>query len=695
MKKKNTTTSLPSSLISKDSGPNDIRFNLKFKKSTRKLQRKQDRIAKKSNKNKHSSLVKATEPSKSTPSKPKDSEKALKVKKVKVTAAPNTHNDEQRRAKQLREFERANPAMFEVLARQNLLETRIKTKTEVDADVEMYSKKLRLKEGKLTSKFKEDGLDFLLEGLDGGSLNEDQHLESDVSLSIENEILDDAADSDDLSREVEMESFEGESDEFIDSESLNDNLAIDSGAYVPPHLKLNDKQPFISPDFLKKQFTANKETRNSDAYIRLRKQIQGQLNRLSDANMNSIVIGIQDLYSVHRRHDISEITADLLLHYVGHHQNLLDSFVATYAAFITCLHHTINEFGAFFVQKLVCGLEIDGKRLVDMGGTTFLTSEEAILEVDSKQTPNYVSLLAFLYNFNQVGSSLIYDIIFVLLENVSEANIEILLRLLRVCGSKLRSDDPSALKEIILIMNGKFDSNSSVRCKYMMEFITNLKNNKKTHKADNAIQQDTLKKVITSVLKGTLNGTEALGCSLQDIKDVPIKGKWWLVGSAWKGNDDIEAISVTKNSTSLMELARSQKMNTDIRKSIFITLMSSEDCIDCHGKLLKLNLKNNNERDLIRVPLHCMQQQVTYNHYFTLVLQLLLQKHTHIVTYQYTLWDAIKKMETEGLQGAAHLAKCTANLFCSHSLPMQILKVHNSLKRRFLSPIRLLFNLDS
>lgn len=65
---------------------------------------------------------------------------------------------------------------------------------------------------------------------------------------------------------------------------------------------------------------------------------------------------------------------------------------------------------------------------------------------------------------------------------------------------------------------------------------------------------------------------------IQDIKDIETKGKWWLVGSAWAGREPTSSLQVidTAPSSQLAQLAKSQKMNTDVRRSVFVVLMSSE-----------------------------------------------------------------------------------------------------------------------
>ena len=80
---------------------------------------------------------------------------------------------------------------------------------------------------------------------------------------------------------------------------------------------------------------------------------------------------------------------------------------------------------------------------------------------------------------------------------------------------------------------------------------------------------------------------EPLRVSLEDLHSAESKGKWWLVGAAWGGDPLVDrqqetnaegATAKPAESTEnlLRKLAKKQGMNTDIRRSIFIVLMSSE-----------------------------------------------------------------------------------------------------------------------
>lgn len=78
-----------------------------------------------------------------------------------------------------------------------------------------------------------------------------------------------------------------------------------------------------------------------------------------------------------------------------------------------------------------------------------------------------------------------------------------------------------------------------------------------------------------------------------------------MVGAGWTGQGN-KNVTPTVPSTSgatiensklgitmdLLELAAKQKMNTDLRRSVFCILMASEDYLDAVSKLVTLGLKS-------------------------------------------------------------------------------------------------------
>lgn len=105
------------------------------------------------------------------------------------------------------------------------------------------------------------------------------------------------------------------------------------------------------------------------------------------------------------------------------------------------------------------------------------------------------------------------------------------------------------------------------------------------------------------------------------------QGKWWIVGSAWSGNllPDKKSEETSENkpvySKKILELAKAQRMNTDVRKNIFCILMTAEDYLDAFEKLHHLGLKDRQEREIIYVILNCCLQEKKFNPYYAVLLQ--------------------------------------------------------------------------
>jgi nucleolar MIF4G domain-containing protein 1 len=91
----------------------------------------------------------------------------------------------------------------------------------------------------------------------------------------------------------------------------------------------------------------------------------------------------------------------------------------------------------------------------------------------------------------------------------------------------------------------------------------------------------------------TVKPHEPLRVTLEDLRSAENRGKWWLVGSAWNGDplaenreNPMRNAAAAEQDNRLLKLARKQGMNTDIRRSIFIVLMSGEV-----GRALELVLR--------------------------------------------------------------------------------------------------------
>lgn len=152
---------------------------------------------------------------------------------------------------------------------------------------------------------------------------------------------------------------------------------------------------------------------------RVRRQIQGSLNRLSEANLIPILGDIEGMFRNNPRQHVSSILLDLLIGLLCDPTSLQDTFIILHAGFIAAIYKAIGtDFGAKAVQRI----DKEFSRCYNV------KSDDA---TKGKQLTNLVSLLAELYNFGVIGSGLIYDFIRMFLENLSETNTELLLKIIR------------------------------------------------------------------------------------------------------------------------------------------------------------------------------------------------------------------------------------------------------------------------
>ena len=590
-----------------------------------------------------------------------------------------------------------------------------------DVEIAALEKKLGLKNKKLPKSFDEDGLGDLLEGLDSGDESRKRKREEQAWLArkrtrvaLEHDSISEQEDSEieeedggDFGAEdllgAGSEAFDSEEEDFGGFASANE------GQFDEPVLRKREN-PYIAPVSASAVVTTKyippslrKQTGSeAEALQRLRRLIQGQLNKLSETNLLSILAEMEKLYQTNARQDISSTLTDLLLSLFCDLSILQNTFIILHASFVAAVYKVIGtDFGADFVSQLIHRFE------------NFYVGHQVPL---GKQCVNLISLLAHLYTFHVVGSNLVFDHIRLLLESLNETNAEILLRIVRDAGPQLRQDDPSSLKDIVLLMQksaAKAQAEGvaiSVRTKFMMETITDLKNNKlRTELASSGVASEhitRMRKVVGTLNSRNIRASEPLRIGLADIKNADKRGKWWLIGASWKEQkNENEVVSarhdeyvngsgetIDGEEADLLALARQHRMNTAIRRAIFVAIMSAHDYQDGHLRLLKLRLKRSQEQEIPRVLLHCAGAEEKYNPYYTLIAKRLCADKRMKMAFQFSLWDFYKRMgektdeldDDNGDEGGnlplkeiVNIARMFGNLITHGTMSFGILKTLN------------------
>ena len=307
-----------------------------------------------------------------------------------------------------------------------------------DAEIAALEKKLGLKKGKkLPKAFAEDGLEDLMGDL--GEESEDdsrkrkreadewllskrrkaQALQAQVSEDEEDEDDDDELDSDEEGDNLDDEIFGDESDEDEDEGEDSDFEGFDEkplpkkkeNPYIAPVSKAETTQKYIPPSMRARQDP------ESESLTRLRRQAQGQLNKLSEANLISIVGEFEKLYRDYPRQNVTSTLINLLMGMICERAVLQDTFMVLHAGFIAALYKLMGmDFGAEIVQHVV--------EILDAGA-----DERGKFE--GKEIVNLISLLSQLYNFHVIGSTLMFDYIRLFLAEINETNTELLLKVIR------------------------------------------------------------------------------------------------------------------------------------------------------------------------------------------------------------------------------------------------------------------------
>lgn len=530
-----------------------------------------------------------------------------------------------------------------------------------------------------------DDMDNLLEDLEGED-DEDEEFSSEYDEEEGESELDDLDDS-----ESEQLEEEEASEDSVVATSENASSAQTTtqeatttqtpGKYIPPALRRKMEQ-------------SQSETISAEEQ-KLQRAIKGLLNRFGENNLEIIIGEIEELYRQSSRAQVTNYLTKLVLETIALNDNIGDTLVVLYAALITSLHRIVGvEFGAHFIQEMIDLL------LKQYGAANASESNDTTETSSGKQARNLIALMASLYNLNVIACPLMYDVIRLLLgvekdkkqtqSIMTELDVDLLLKVVKLCGAQLRHDDPTSLKSIISIAQEQQQKQAqngqsvSMRAKFMLESMSDLRNNRSraTTASVGAESLTKMRKFLGNLSKKhTIRTQEPLRVGLEDLRNVEKRGKWWLVGAAWAGydftskegsekanlkdankikksNKDLDSLETKEDN--IVQLARQHGMNTAIRQQIFVTLLSSQDYLDAVHRLLTMTHKKATQRrEIVRVLLHCLAREPAFNPYYVVVGSRLANEDERgtKITMQYCLWDFMRKLGEKSVGGQSILSR--------------------------------------
>jgi nucleolar MIF4G domain-containing protein 1 len=194
------------------------------------------------------------------------------------------------------------------------------------------------------------------------------------------------------------------------------------------------------------------------------------------------------------------------------------------------------------------------------------------------------------------------------------------------------------------------------------------------------------------------------GCltmSLQDLLQAETVGRWWRAGASWGGRDQskqqqaaerrklasqqsVEPTVDNDEEQLLLKLANKFRMNTSVKRDIFVVVMSSRDATDAFERLSRLDLKGKQDREIIRVIATICGLEKTYNEFYGELLAIFCgQNRQNRTTLQYVFWDFFKALTNGGSseaekhldRKAINMARLLAKMVTHFHLSLSVLKV--------------------
>ncbi|RGP63303.1 hypothetical protein FLONG3_9956 [Fusarium longipes] len=534
-----------------------------------------------------------------------------------------------------------------------------------DAEIEAFERKLGIKKGRksLPQSFKEDGLGDLL-----GDLSSDEELSDNDNKKRKSEYDDwlaskrrkttetpsrnksrnkeDAEDLDEESVEENEDSDVMDHDDDdgadFDDESFDgfgdddDDDAADGQPTEPRHRE----NPYVAPTAgvavakyvppsLRKA-AGSEEERIS----RLRKQVQGLINRLTDANILSIVKSIEELYQSNARGDVSDVITDAIMAQICKPETLPDQFFVLTGGFAAATYRLVgSSFGTVLIRRIV---ENFGSHYEQ--ASKELSAESAI----QKEASNILTLLTQLYVFEVVTCKIIFDYMERLLSDLNEINVELLLRICRMAGRILKQDDERTLKHVAGVLNQSVSkagfANVSARTKFMIETITDLtKGKRKARGLDFTVVSEHVQRMKKRLVElksqaRRLNGLSPLAVGLVDIEEAETRGQWWLpsasvpntlMDKSKKGRTSDSEMSDHEDMDIVLpdypKKARAQGLNGTAQIAIFTALMTASNFEHAYRQFVNLKLKKDDQLALATVLVQCVGSEMQYNPYYALV----------------------------------------------------------------------------
>ena len=426
----------------------------------------------------------------------------------------------------------------------------------------------------------------------------------------------------------------------------------------------------------------NKDISKKEIINKFQREINSLLNKIAESNISLLVPdmfkkieefnnNIKDNFILFEL--ITKISLKLLLN-----QEITNlPITSCICSFISLCHFKFgNNFIYFYLKNLFEEIE-------------YLKNEE----IPKYKIKNFIFEIIHFYIFQNITSKLVYSLIKYLIDNFNENNSEFLLLLLSYTGIEIRKEDPENLKIIVSEVNKKYNNmkiNNSLdlsKLQFAVEMIEDIKQNKYL-KFNLSEKFSFFKNFVNNNSNTSLKKGEKIECDIDTISKIDLNTISNSNNNEISENSNINNIKIDNyipnddilddKTNKILEL-KMKKMNisTNLKKMIFTSIVTASDVNDAFERLMRLSLKKEQKREIIKIILQLCSEEKCYNPFYELLLNDLMSvDKNNKYTYHYCIWDYMKIFENYNrseLKKIHNLSKLTGNLLIREKIGLPVL----------------------
>lgn len=435
-------------------------------------------------------------------------------------------------------------------------------------------------------------------------------------------------------------------------------LGRSGGVYIPP-FKLARLQKEIedktSPEFQRQSWEA------------LRKSINGLVNKVNVSNIKNLVEELFQENLIRGR--------GLLVRSLIRAQMASPGFTHVFAALIAIINSKMPDIGDLLIRRII------------------LQFRRAYKRNDKIVTTAAIKFMAHLVNQKVVSELLALHIATLLLEKVTPDSIEVCVSFMRECGKALAELSPSGCNVIYnrfrhILQEGQIDK----RVQYVIETLFEVRRKKFEDFPDVVPDLDLVEDLdqVThevDLLDEAIKGEETLNVfkALPPEVFAADEAKWQQYSMEILGTDDADEGDGSSDDSedddegqgdpaaeTIVDFTDTDLVN--LRRSIYLVIMSSLQHEECVHKILKLNIAEGQEKEVCTMLIDCCAMDRMFNRFFPLQAERLCRlKPVYQERFQDSFQEqfvTVHRLETNKLR---NIGKLFAHLLYTDAISWSIM----------------------